>query len=195
MYMPASVRFFCLIAPDAHEWGPVSRRFLAAVANKHEVRALPIGGHFLGFEKLAGYEAWAPLVDLFAGDVDEDYINVVCAPSGLDLGRAVTDQSVAPREAFEGLPAIATHGARSSGAIVYKPKTALETLWTDGVPNVAITSPAAWDDELQALSKYNLTVRVPDGASPEDLAAFLGKMKKTETTLALEALKKEATRG
>lgn len=196
MYMAASIRFFCLIVPRSHEWGDVSRSYLAALAGKFSVRALPIGAHFLGFEKLAGYERWGRLGDLFSGDVEEDYINIVCAPSGLDMGRAVTDEAVAPRLGFEGLPALATHGARSKGKIVYQPETALKALWTEGRTNIAITSPAAWDDELQTLGKYTLAVRVPGGAKPEQLVEFIEKAKRKPTTMAmLDALKKAKLHG
>lgn len=197
MYMTASVRFFCLIGPNHSDWGPVSKRYLAAISGKFSVRALPIGGHFLGFHKLAGYEGWEPMADLFSGDVADDYINIVCAPGGLEMGRAVTAQAVAPQQALEGLPAIATRGGeRAGGDIVYQPETALAALWTEGHTNIAITSPAAWEVEQQTIGKYSLVVRVPGPAGPEQLVEFMEKAKRKPSTFAsLEVVKKAKQHG
>jgi hypothetical protein len=112
------------------------------------------------------------------------------------MGRAVTAQAVAPQQALKGLPAIATHGGERAGDdIVYQPETALAALWTEGHTNIAITSPAAWKDELSTLGKYSLVVKVPGKSTPANLATFIEKVKRKPMGLATLNALKEAKRG
>jgi hypothetical protein len=145
------IRYWCVIGPG------IPRYYLAAFKEAFQVRAIPIGGMFVG--GLPG--DWAELNSCFTGEIQEPYVNVVCAPPGLMLGtsKKASDMQLSPHEMarFTGAPRPPIPQDQRDEEI-YTPQTALVGLRTEGVRNIAITAaiPTPPDEhEIEALKKYD----------------------------------------
>lgn len=165
--MAALVRMFCMVGPrrptehvtDAW-WPDISYTYVCALADAGiNVRVIAIGG-----AQFQAWEHWRGLAPLFAGEIVDNFVNIVCCPPGIVTGQRMTAQSMAPRQVLAGdggmvaPPHITAAGAAADDDVVYEPATALAQYYTEGHRNIAITgtypSPPS-DAELEALAKYD----------------------------------------
>ena len=179
------IRFFCVVGPKGRTapwWPDISYEYLWAFKKANlPIRALPIGGTFLGQTRdmcpscgLSALEAgqcvrccadveiwshWGGLAPLFSTPMEDEFINVVCAPVGLSLG---TEQTIRQ-----------FHAEAKSDTVVYTPETALSGLYTADHVNIAITDDGEGEEDI--LSKYVLVTRPNRGLvwSPPQLAQLL----------------------
>jgi hypothetical protein len=198
MYMstaPAEIRFFTMLSPGGTPWGDFATSYLTAFTDAgFVVRVAPLGGLFL--QDLPAN--WRPFLDCFQGDLDDDFINVVCAPPGFAMGAAISVDQLAPKklagnwapetaaqmDGFMARPdstALKPSGWRRLWARLRKkaaPKeapayvalTGLIALHTKNKRNVAITrlNPPPNSEEIIALAKYDLVV-VPNEEEAKEL--------------------------
>lgn len=144
----AKVRYHCLAAPAP----PGNHLGFDVLLALHQagiaVRALSIGPAFLM------HPPWNALYKLFEAELDENYVNIVCAPPNLSLG--------APMRAHEVAAPQDVRFARATDSNpVYRPQTALAGLHTVGVPNIAITLPRPKPPspaEITILNHYNVVL-------------------------------------
>lgn len=174
----AVIRYFCLVLPNGG--AQLGYDYLDALDRTGlGVAAQPIGPAFFMVEP------WIKLNHLFAAStIAPRYVNVVCAPPNLLMGKRlqVTDVKApgrlpAPGEETRPFALSATPRAvrQTPGQVeedaVYEPQTALGGLFTVGVPNIAITMPRPKppdEAEVRALNQYDAVI----APSSEDAAAL-----------------------
>jgi hypothetical protein len=158
------IRYFC-VAGTGHA-GDLSYKYLLALRDTgRDLRALAIGTAVL-----AG--RWAKNARLFATEIRQPFVNVVCAPTGMQLGTRVGSRHMAlagnvPPELREVIGDAGNHQEE----IVYEPQTALSGLYTVSCKNVAITwvHPKPPDEnEIAHLRKYDAIIC----PTPEDTLAL-----------------------
>jgi hypothetical protein len=149
-----NIRYWCVIGPG------IPRHYLVAFKEAFEVRAIPIGGMFMGSPN----DDWAKVESCFSGPVGEPYVNVVCAPPGLMLGttKKASEMQLSPDEMarFEGGPRPPIPQDTRDEEI-YVAQTALIGLHTAGVRNIAITAAIPTPPnkhEVEALLKYDQVI-------------------------------------
>jgi hypothetical protein len=181
-----AVRFFCVVSPatDGWSWSDLGYRYLMGLRKrKLPVRAVSIGAAFFNPSATdVVWRHWARASDLFTTPIAADYVNIVCCPPNLPLGRAIQRGAFAKAPAErerdgdavivrEGIGALQSLVARDAArlaqpdACAYVPATALERLWTAGRVNVAITGArpgTPTESERAALANYELVVAPTD---------------------------------
>lgn len=154
MEKEALIRYLCVTLPGVDPSG-IAFDYLKSI----EATGLGVRVWSLGATNF-GVKPWTEVSHLFLTPLGGRYINVVCAPPGLQLG------SEASAATLSGDP-------RASHETVYKPDTALVACYTVGVTNVAILTLAAGrklsEKEIETLKLYNAVV-CPDAETAAELA-------------------------
>jgi hypothetical protein len=175
----AQVRFFAQISPVTDPWGSIASKYLKTLTGYGlTVRVVPIGPFFLSAFHRPDFAHWEEHLTCFTGELDQKYVNIVCAPTGLSLGPQLSVEQLAPRAPMgvEGNPMGGHHTQRPDGpqGVVYEPETAITGLWVKGQQNIAITGTrptAPSDAELNKLREYDLVV----APTPEEAADLHGQ--------------------
>ena len=155
----ARVRFFCQLTPR-DEPLPAAAYLTGIVSMGVGVRVLAI------FGMVTPDGPWAPFARHMMTPPADRYVNIVCAPTGLALGRVkrASELGGALGQGFPGLNDLAA--GQSHDEVVYVPPTALGGLYTVGMPNIAITVPPALgsvsDEERRALEQYSAVLTPTD---------------------------------
>jgi hypothetical protein len=159
------VRYWCVVGPGPA--GDLGHACLSQLADRgFLVRAVPIGPYAMGVER-----RWFHLSGLFATPQAVPFLNVVCAPAGLELGRPVNvrafaDHGTLPAQLAKalGTPGESPDRARLDD-VIYQPQTALAQLHTARTLNIALVVDTGEPDntsslelEAPALAKYDLVV-------------------------------------
>jgi hypothetical protein len=163
-----NIRMFCPLGPrdlEAESWWPdVSYKYVCALrAAGLEPRVIPIGGMQLGgmthVEHDRAWRHWKRMGDdgLFTRGLTARFVNIVCAPVGLEVGSNLTMRDFAKPPQVPGRdPA-----AGREDEVVCESTSALAALWTADMVNIAITGftdeSVAVQDVL-ALKKYSLVL-------------------------------------
>lgn len=157
---PRSIRFFCVVGPTGLVAADTGHAFLRALEDARlHVRALPIGpgGIFLVERK------WYQLGVAFTRPMQLPYINIVCAKAGELMGTATPASTFAKADALppELRELLARDGfvpGSKSADVEYTPTTVFSSLYTVGVPNVAIVIGVPDGAELRVLGRYDLVI-------------------------------------
>lgn len=165
------VRYWCVVGVGRP--ADVGHAVLAAmVGARFHVRALPIGPHRIGIEA-----RWARLSQAFVTPQSVPYLNVVCAPLGLELGTVASSRAFAdPSTLDPQIRRLLALGGSSDRArldeLVYRPETAFGQYHTQRCTNFAIvvdTDTPPKPGELDMLRQYDAVI-APTEAFAEHLA-------------------------
>jgi hypothetical protein len=176
MYMGALVRYYFLIGPRSENqprwWPDLSFTYLLALRSARVgVRAIPLGvAPFHVFDD-PKWRHWSTVQDSFSATLEERFVNVICCPAGLLMGRAVTPSQLAPALVDGVPPSVTAIGGRASRDWTMEPMPALVGAYTVGVRNIAITGclpETPTHPEIEALRRYDAVV-APTGGEADEL--------------------------
>ena len=182
---PRRVRFWCQIGPAGSKDADWAFSYLEAFLDVG-VRVMPIGGLPLLMPYTKPWKRWRDNTQLFTGSVDDNFLNVVCAPLGLSLGMRLTAGRKGMSTGFDTEEPVVT-AIGDDEFVAYEPSTAIDGLWTANHANVAIIrSDVVGCNEgnradLERLGQYDLVIgddaiaTFAQDLSPAQLKERLGK--------------------
>jgi hypothetical protein len=166
MYMGALVRYYFTIGPRAKSqsrwWPDLSFEYLLAFRSaKVGVRAIPLGVAPFHIMDDPEWRHWRTVQDSFSATLADRYVNVICCPAGLLMGRAVTPAQLAPAVIDGVPPAVTAIGGKAANDWSVEPMPTLVGAFTVGLRNIAITGcnpNEPTSAEIAALNRYDAVV-------------------------------------
>ena len=151
------LRYFCVVGPTGLRIADLGYRYLCELVRARvRVRALPIGAAgVFGTER-----RWYELGEVFTRPMALPFMNVVCVSCGYMLGNKTSASTFASAEALspELRQILGPMAGAKSADVDYEPHTALASLYTVGVKNVAIVTGMPDEHERAVLEKYDLVI-------------------------------------